>query len=54
VRFAPVFTFHSSLAVRHFPFYIYGAPEVTGIPLTAADTAPLDFRIRWRAATAWR
>lgn len=40
---APVFTYDGSLAVRHFPFYIHKAPEVTGLPLTEADTAPLAF-----------
>lgn len=40
---APVFTHDESLAVRHFPFYIHKAPEVTGLPLTEADTAPLAF-----------
>ncbi len=41
--FAPIFTYNGGLQIRHFPFYIYRGPEVTGIPLTAADTAPLEF-----------
>jgi hypothetical protein len=43
VLFAPVFTYDGTLAIRHFPFYIYRAPEVTGVALTEADTAPLEF-----------
>ena len=40
---APVFTFNRSLAVRYFRFYIPKGHEVAGVPLSAADLAPLDF-----------
>lgn len=40
---APVFTYDGSLRIRHFPFYIHKAPELTGAPLTAGDTGPLEF-----------
>ena len=41
--FAPIFTFDGCLKIRHFPFYIHKAPEITGIALTAADIEPLEF-----------
>lgn len=41
--FAPIFTYDGTLKIRHFPFYIHKAPELTGVPLTAADTEPLEF-----------
>ncbi|HYM11310.1 MAG TPA: TauD/TfdA family dioxygenase [Bryobacterales bacterium] len=40
---APIFAYDGALQIRHFPFYIRKAPELTGVPLTAADTAPLEF-----------
>jgi len=40
--FAPVFTYHSSLAMRHFPFYIYKAQELTGEALSGADKDSLE------------
>jgi hypothetical protein len=43
VLFAPIFTYDSRLKIRHFPFYIYRAPEITGVPLSAADAEPLEF-----------
>ncbi|MBI3695514.1 MAG: TauD/TfdA family dioxygenase, partial [Acidobacteria bacterium] len=41
--FAPIFTYDGCLKIRHFPFYIIRGQEVTGIPLTPADTEPLDY-----------
>jgi alpha-ketoglutarate-dependent taurine dioxygenase len=40
---APIFTYDGALHIRHFPFYIHKAPELTGLPLTPADTEPLAF-----------
>lgn len=40
---APIFTYDGALKIRHFPFYIFKAPEITGIPLTATDIEPLEF-----------
>jgi len=40
---APVLRYDGRLQIRHFPFYIHRAPEVTSVPLTEADVAPLDY-----------
>jgi alpha-ketoglutarate-dependent taurine dioxygenase len=39
----PVFTYNGQLAVRYLRLYITKGHEVTGSPLTQADTDPLDY-----------
>ena len=41
--FAPVFTNADSLAIRYFRFNLMKGHETAGVPLTQADTDPLDF-----------
>jgi hypothetical protein len=40
---APVFRWTGRLQVRHFPFYIYRAPEVTGVELGAVHRESLEY-----------
>lgn len=40
---APIFRWDRRLQVRHFPFYIHRAPEVTGVELGPRDREALEF-----------